>query len=200
MAAAVITVYDHRVGRWEPDAHGRLVQAAMELYQEGGFDSTTVAQIAQRAGLTERTFFRYFADKREVLFSGSAALQEQLVDGVRDTPAEASAMDAVVAALDRAAAATFEERREFARKRHAIITANLELRERELIKMSTLAAALAGALRARGVEDPAASLAAEAGIAVFRISFERWVADPGERTLAQHIRESVDELKAVAAG
>ena len=94
----------------------------------------------------------------------------------------------------------FEERREFARQRQAIIAANAELQERELIKLASLASAVAGALRGRGVSDPAASLAAEAGIAVFKIAFERWTSDTSERTLAQLIQESVDELKLVTAG
>ena len=74
------------MGRWEPNARGRLEQAAMELYLERGFDQTTVAEIAERAGLTERTFFRHFADKREVLFAGAGALQELLVSAVAGAP------------------------------------------------------------------------------------------------------------------
>jgi AcrR family transcriptional regulator len=188
------------MGRWEPNARGRLERAALELYGERGFDSTTVAEIAERAGLTERTFFRYFADKREVLFWGSSALQEFLVSGVDEAPPSLAPMPAVVAALMSAADSIFEDRRAHSRRRQAIVAANAELRERELIKLARLAAALADALRRRGVQDPAASLAAEAGIAVFKIAFERWVADTEGRTLSQVIRESADELTAVTAG
>ena len=106
------------MGRWEPDSRGRLEQAALGLYGERGFDNTTVADIAARAGLTERTFFRYFADKREVLFSGAGALQELLVAAVATAPDAAAPIDAVAAALD-AAGALFEERRHFARQRQA---------------------------------------------------------------------------------
>jgi AcrR family transcriptional regulator len=169
----------------------------MELYRERGYDSTTVAEIARRAGLTERTFFRHFADKREVLFSGSAELQEALVRVVDDAPESSSPIEAIVAALIGAADAIFEERREFARQRQAVITANVDLQERELIKLATLAAALAGALRRRGVADPAASLAAEAGIAVFKVAFEGWTAQAGDRNLSQFIHESVSDLRAV---
>jgi AcrR family transcriptional regulator len=191
--------YDRGMGRWEPDARGRLELAALELYSEHGFEQTTVAEIAERAGLTERTFFRHFADKREVLFAGAAALQDLLVSTLASTPDSAAPIDAVAAAIE-AAGALLQERREYARQRQAVIAANAELQERELIKLASLASALAGTLRRRGIADPAASLAAEAGIAVFRIAFERWVSDLSRADLPQLIRESLDELKAVTAG
>jgi AcrR family transcriptional regulator len=188
------------VGRWAPNARGRLEVAAMELYGERGFDDTTVADIAERAGLSERTFFRHFADKREVLFWGAGALQEFLVKSVDGAPTPLPPIEAVVAALDEAAAVIFEERYDFARQRQALIATNPELQERELIKLAALATALADALRRRGVKDPAASLAAEAGIAVFKVAFERWTGGNGGRTLSEIIREAADELKVVTAG
>jgi AcrR family transcriptional regulator len=188
------------MGRWAPDARGRLERAALELYGEHGFDSTTVAEIAERAGLTERTFFRHFADKREVLFFGSAALQAFLVNEVEKAPAAAAPIETITAALDAAAVAFFEERGDFARLRQAIIAANAELQERELIKLAVLAAALADALRRRGVTDPAASLAAEAGIAIFSVAFAAWAGVTGELTLSEHIRASADELRVVTCG
>ena len=187
------------MSRWEPDARGRLERAALDLYGERGFEQATVAEIAARAGLTERTFFRHFADKREVLFAGAGSLQDLLVSALADTPDAAAPIDAVAAAL-RAVGALLQERRGYARQRQAVISANAELHERELIKLASLASALAGALRRRGVTDPAASLAAEAGIAVFRIAFERWVSEPGQPDLPQLIAESMEELKAVTAG
>jgi AcrR family transcriptional regulator len=185
--------------RWDPDSRGRLERAALELYGQRGFESTTVAEIAERAGVTERTFFRQFADKREVLFGGAGALQELLVHAVASAPDTAAPIDAVAAALD-AAGALLQTRHEMARQRHAVITANAELRERELIKLATLAAALADALRARGAAGPAATLTAEAGIAVFKVAFERWVDTSNEQDFTQLIRASLDELKAVTAG
>ncbi len=185
--------------RWEPDSRGRLERAAMALYGEGGFEQTTVAEIAKRAGLTERTFFRHFADKREVLFAGSGALQELLISSVAGAPTATTPIDAVASALE-AAGALLQERREYARQRQAVIAANAELQERELIKLASLASAIAEALRGRGVEDPAASLTAEAGIAVFRVAFERWVEESEEADLPQIIRESLDQLRAVTAG
>jgi AcrR family transcriptional regulator len=186
------------MGRWEPNASGRLREAAMDLYVERGFEQTTVADIAHRAGLTARTFFRYFADKREVLFAGSGSLQEHLVSALEGAPDSAAPMEAIAAALD-AAAAMLGERRDYSRQRQSVIASNAELRERELIKMASLSAALADGLRRRGVPDPDASLAAEAGIAVFRVAFERWVSGPDERELSHVMRESLDQLKALTA-
>jgi AcrR family transcriptional regulator len=192
-------MYNRGMSRWQSDARGRLEQAALQLFVERGFEQTTVAEIAKRAGLTERTFFRHFADKREVLFGGAGALQELLVHTLASTPNSAAPIDAVAAALA-AAGALLQERRDYARQRQIVIAANAELRERELIKLASLASALADALRRRGVRDPAASLTAEAGIAVFKVAFERWVNATNQRDLPHLIRESLDELKAVTAG
>jgi AcrR family transcriptional regulator len=187
------------MARWEPDSRGRLEQAALALYAERGFENTTVAEIAARAGLTERTFFRHFADKREVLFWGAAMLEQLAVGAVEAAPESASPIDAITTGLA-ATGPMFEERRDRARRRQRVIDANAELRERELIKLASLAAALAGALRRRGVADPAATLTAEAGIAVFKVAFARWVSDSDTLDFQQHIRESLDELRAVTAG
>jgi len=186
------------MGRWEPDARGRLAKAAMALYAEQGFDQTTVAEIAARAGLTERTFFRHFADKREVLFYGTEMLRDLLVRAVADVPATATAMDAVSVAFE-AAGAVLQENPERVRLRDAIVSANAELRERELIKLAALAAAVAGALRDRGVPEPGASLAAETGVAVFKVAFARWVSAPGQPDLSAIFRESMAELRGVLA-
>jgi AcrR family transcriptional regulator len=187
------------VSRWEPNARGRLEQAALELYRDRGFEQTTVAEIATLAGLTERTFFRHFADKREVLFSGAGFLQDLLVTTLASTPESDAPIDAVAAALE-AAGALLEERRDYSRTRQSIIAANAELQERELIKLASLASALADALRRRGVRDPVAGLTAEAGIAVFKVAFERWVSGSSQGDLPGLIRECLDQLKAVTAG
>jgi AcrR family transcriptional regulator len=187
------------MGRWEPNARGRLQQAAMELYLERGFEQTTVAEIARRAGLTERTFFRHYADKREVLFWGASSMQELIVKTLASAPDSAAPIDAVAIALE-AAGALIQEGGDWPRKRQDVIAANAELQERELIKMATLASAIRSALRERGVPDPAASLAAEAGIAAFRVAFERWISDPAQGDLSDVIRKSLEELKAVIAG
>jgi len=187
------------MSRWEPGAYSRLQQAALELYVERGFEQTTVAEIAQRAGLTERTFFRHFADKREVLFDGAGLLKELLVNTVATAPDPVAPLDAVAAALD-AAAEMLGGRAEWSRERQDVINANPALQERELIKMASLATAIAETLRQRGVAEPAASLTAEAGIAVFRVAFERWISDPQGQDLRHLVRDSLDELRAITTG
>jgi AcrR family transcriptional regulator len=185
------------MGRWQPDSRGRLAEAALVLYAERGFESTTVAEIAARAGVTERTFFRHFADKREVLFAGAGALEEAIVCAVAEAPADATALDAVAAGLD-ALGAVLPDDPARARHRQAIIAANAELRERELYKLSSLSATLAEALRDRRVGDPAATLAGEIGIAVFKTAFERWIDEGDDRPFAEHVREATAELKTLA--
>ena len=197
MAPSVIE-YARRMARWQPDAVGRLQQAAFELYGERGFENTTVTEIAERAGLTKRTFFRYFADKREVLFWGSRALEELFVTEVGAAPEGASPLEAVAAALD-AVAESFEDRRELAARRRQIIAATPELQERELIKLASLARAVAEALHRRGVGDPAAILTAEAAITVFRVAFDRWVDEGNRQPFRRLVRESLDELRAIAS-
>jgi AcrR family transcriptional regulator len=190
-----------KVTRWEPDPRGRLEKAAMELYRERGYENTTVAQIAERAGLTERTFFRHFADKREILFAGGAQLQELTVSAIASAPARATPLEAAVIGIE-AAGAMLEERRgrRFARQRQAIIAASPELRERELHKLAAMAAGVAEALRERGVGDPGAGILGELVIAIFRISFERWVAESSGPGLTELMRESLAELRGLTAG
>ena len=168
----------------------------MQLYVERGFEQTTVAEIANRAGLTARTFFRYFADKREVLFARSADLQAHLVQALEAAPDSASPMRAVSAALDAAAAALGRDR-EHSRQRQSVINAHAELRERELIKLASLSAALADGLRRRGVPEPDASLAAETGIVVLRVAFERWLSGPPGADLANTMHDALDRLQTV---
>ena len=189
----------YAVSRWEPNARGRLEDAALELFGERGFEQTTVAEIAERAGLTKRTFFRYFSDKREVLFGGGDELKQRFVSSLAGARASAAPIEAIAVSLA-AAGGVLQGRHAFARRRQAVIAANPELQERELVKLASIAAALTSALHERGVAEPAASLTAEAGIAVFRIAFERWVADADPRDLAALIHESLEELKAVTAG
>jgi AcrR family transcriptional regulator len=199
MTVADIAVILNVMGRWEPNAQGRLEQAAMELFSEHGYEQTTVAEIAARTGLTERTFFRHYADKREVLFGGTTQFRENFVGTVVAAEAFLTALEAVTAAVEAAGAALDEFRgREFARARQRIIVANPELRERELIKLADVTAGMAEALRARGVDEPEASMTAELGMAVFRVAFERWVADGEERELSELIREALASVATTA--
>jgi AcrR family transcriptional regulator len=184
------------MARWEPNASGRLTEAAMELFAERGYGKTTVEDIAARAGLTERTFFNYFTDKREVLFAGSEHFVKQIVDALRAAPRSSAPLDAVLSAYE-STGGFFEERRPFARKRSALIAAHPELQERELVKMMSLAAAMTEVLEKRGSSAPAASLAAEAGLAVFRVGFEQWVKDARDRSLVFHVRAARRQLEGV---
>jgi AcrR family transcriptional regulator len=186
------------MGRWQPDARARLQEAALALYGERGYEETTVAEIAERAGLTKRTFFRYFTDKREVLFWGSELLEQQMVAAIEAAPPSASALGMIGAALD-AAAVRFEEVREFAGPRHRIIASSHELQERELIKAASLAAAMARALRARGLGDTAAALAAWTGMSILHIAFEQWVDDPNQTPFKQIASDALAQLREIAA-
>lgn len=198
MSAAVIK-YTGQMGRWKSNTRARLEQAALELYVERGFEQTTVAEIAGRAGLTERTFFRHFADKREVLFGGTGALQELVVRAIVHAPDSAAPIEAVAAGLE-AAGAYFRENLEQSRRRQTVIDANAELQARELSKIAALAAAMTDALHRRGVVNPAASLTAQVGTVIFRTAFERWMTGTGQRNWSHLIHESLGELKAVMTG
>ena len=187
------------MGRWEPNARGRLEQAAMELYGERGFDETTVAEIAARAGLTERTFFRHYADKREVLFAG-ALLAERLAAAVADAPESATPLDAIAAALEEVGALIEESAAaNFARARQTSSPRTRSFRSANRSEARPSAANLTAALHERGTDDPAAALVAETGIAVFRVAFSRWLTDAAERGLPELIRESLSKLRALTA-
>jgi AcrR family transcriptional regulator len=187
------------MGRWEPNARGRLAQAALALYAEQGFEQTTTAEIARAAGLTERSFFRHFPDKREVLFYGMDSVRDLMVAAIADAPSSAGPLEGVGEAL-RAVAAMVQETPEFARMRSGLVSANAELRERELVKLAGIAGAMAGALRDRGVPEPAASLAAETGIVVYRVAFARWIGEPGQPDLPEILRDTMAELKDLLDG
>jgi AcrR family transcriptional regulator len=189
---------DRPMSRWEPNARGRLEQAALELFDERGFNEVTVAQIAARASLTERTFFRHFTNKREVLFWGQSDLQALLKKVLADALLTKSPIDAVAAAME-AAAKAFPDRRAFARRRRAVIAANIELQEREALKLASMASAITGALTEQGVDGTPARLAAEAGVGVFKTAYERWIASTGGLAFAPLVRETFAELQTMMA-
>ena len=175
------------------------MKAAITLFEEQGYDATTVTEIAERAGLTKRTFFRYFSDKREVLFSGSEELERVWLEAVAAAPPEATPFGGVTAGLD-PVAGLFSERHDFARIRAGIIEANPELRERELIKLQNLAASIEAVLLDRGFSANVAILAAQAGVTVFHVAFARWVEQDDPTAFRQLINESLEELRSVTAG
>jgi AcrR family transcriptional regulator len=184
------------MSRWKPDAASRLIRAAIELFDEQGYETTTVAEIAQRADLTKRTFFRYFADKREVLFSGSDELVHLWLEAVAAAPADATPLAAAAAGFD-PIAELFTDRHGFARVRSRIIEANPELQERELIKLQSLAGTIKSGLIDRGVSANAAILAAQTSVTVFHVAFARWVEQDDPTALRQLMDESLEELRSV---
>ena len=185
------------MARWETDGRGRLERAALELFTEQGYDRTTVAQIAQRAGLTERSFYRHYADKREVLFGGGGnELESHLVASVSAAPVELGPLEVILTAL--AAAHELFRPREFLTKSAAVIAANAPLRERQLIKLASMSTALVAALMRRGVDPHSAQLAADMGMSVSRLAAERWVADD-TIPFAEHFARSAEQLRRIAA-
>ena len=170
----------------------------MALFQEHGYASTTVEQIAARAQLTERTFFRYYTDKREVLFSGSRDIQELITDAMLAAPPHTPPFDVITAGLA-STSPMFETLRPFAKKRQALIEAHAELYERELIKLAALATTMAKTLQQRGMDSATASLLGEAGIALFKSAFLRWIDATTQDDLAHYLRATVADLRRVAA-
>jgi AcrR family transcriptional regulator len=184
------------MARWQPDAAERLVRTALDLFVEQGYDDTTVIEIATRAGLTKSTFFRHFADKREVLFMGQESLGRLLGDGIAAAPAAATPLEAVEAGLEAVGLAAFpQERREFTARRRAVIAANTELQEREALKGVGLTLAVTSALRARGVPDVTASLAAEVGALALKVAYERWSASAHGEEFVEVVRDALCQLQ-----
>jgi AcrR family transcriptional regulator len=189
------------VPRWEPGARERLVLAAVDLFTEQGYDATTVAQIATRAGITKSTFFRYFPDKREVLMAGQETLSRLLAEGIAEAPAGASPLEAVAAGLERASNAMGPLNRELGPRLKAAIAASAELQERDALKSVGLAAAMTRALIARGVPAAVAHLAGELGVLAFKRGYAEW--SEAERhagdALAPFTLAALDELRAATA-
>ncbi|WP_189923303.1 TetR/AcrR family transcriptional regulator [Kitasatospora xanthocidica] len=189
------------MSRWEPGARERLVVAAVDLFTEQGYDATTVAQIAERAGVTKSTFFRHFPDKRELLVAGQETLSRLLAEGIADAPGDASPLEAVAAGLERASAAMGPGSRELAPRLKAAVAASTELQERDTLKTVSLAAAMTTALVARGVPDPTAALAGELGVLAFKRGYAAWAGDDrgAENELAGYALAALDELRAASA-
>ena len=189
------------MGRWEPGARERLVVAAVDLFTEQGYDATTVAQIAERAGVTKSTFFRHFPDKRELLVAGQETLSRLLAEGIAEAPGNASPLEAVAAGLERASTAMGRMSRELAPRLKAAVAASAELQARDALKSVSLAAEMTTALVARGVSDPTAALASELGVLAFKRAYAEW--SEGDRDaedeLAGYALAALDELRAASA-
>jgi AcrR family transcriptional regulator len=182
------------MARWEPGAPERLQKAALELFATRGYEQTTATEIAQSVGLTERTFFRHFSDKREVLFYGQDVFVQAFLAGVDTAPPGASPIEIIACALQSAASLFPDERRLHSRTRQSVIEQNPALQEREAHKLAGLATTVADALRARGVDELAATLAAESGATVFGIAFTQWIREGEQRSLADISADVLREL------
>ncbi len=187
------------MSRWQPNARDRLERAAVELFIEQGFAETTVPQITARAGLTTRTFFRHFADKREVLFARDEELPALVVRLAADAPASLSPMMLIAYALETVAATRLEGQRAYLRTRHAVIQADEGLRERELRKLSALSDAISQGFRDRGVDELTSILAAQLAVTVFSVTISRWLDQDGEQPLSDLVHDTLRALRSVAA-
>ncbi|MFW0783301.1 TetR/AcrR family transcriptional regulator [Gordonia sp. CPCC 206044] len=198
MSEPVIT-YSAPVGRWPTGSRERLQQTALALFVERGYEQTSVADIASRSGVTERTFYRHFGEKREVLFDGGHLLESSIVEHLADCPPDVPPLDSVIRALQTTTDEFFADRRPFSRTRQSVIDANPELQERELLKMASLTDAIADGLRGRGADDTAARLAAETGVAIFKVSFAHWVGEAADQELSAVIGRRLADLRAMTA-
>lgn len=197
MSVPVIT-YTAVMGRWQPGTRARLHTAAVRLFTERGYEETTAADIAEAAGVTERTFFRHFPDKREVLFDGQDRLIEAVARGVKEAPADAAPLDVAVSGVVAAVEFFDEERRPYARMRQLLVDAHPALQERERNKLAQLADVVHRGLLDRGVTDPAATLAAESAVVVFRSTIAQWLREDEQRPFDDIARETLASLRAVA--
>ena len=185
------------VARHEDEVRVRLQRSGLELFRERGYDRTTAAEIAARAGVTERTFFRHFPDKREVLFDGEAVLRAALTASISEAP-DGLGPIAVLFRAFRSVVTLLENNRPFSKPRHEVISGTPALREREVAKTAALADALAGALKGRGVVDLRAVLAARIGMAAFVHATLSWLDDPVPG-LGERLDLAFRELKALLA-
>ncbi|WP_090609084.1 helix-turn-helix domain-containing protein [Mycobacterium lentiflavum] len=186
------------MSRWEPNAAERLAMAAVELFADRGYDNVTVVEIAERAGLTKRTFFRHFADKREILFRGQDAYRELFAEAIANAPAESTPLEAIGAALAAFAAGFTDDRREFVAKRQAVIDQNSDLKERDLLKAAALTTAIVDALVVRSVTPSTAKLAASIGALALEDAFQRWLQPANRKSLARLAEQGLRQLGTAA--
>lgn len=180
--------------RWEPDARSRLVESALELFEERGYDDTGVADIAARAGLTKTTFFRHFPNKREVLSAGQELHSQILAAAISGAPATATPLEAIAIALNALSGTFAPERRAFAARLLTVIDASPELRERAAIKQAGYVAAMRDGLIARGVSELTATVAAELGHLAFTTGYAQWAAGDTPRDLTELVRAALAEI------
>ena len=175
------------------DARSRLQRAALELFDQRGYDGTTAAEIAARAGVTERTFFRYFSDKREVLFDGQETLKAALVAAIAEAPHDLGPLDTLFRAF-RSVLPMLENNRSYSEPRQHVVAATPALQEREMAKHGALSDALAVALQERAIPELPAALAARVGMAAFVHATAAWL-NHAEPSLGERLDVALRELK-----
>lgn len=186
--------------RWEPNPRERLEAAAIELFAERGFDTTTVDDIAARAGLAKSGFFRHFRNKRDVLSGGHDALESTFSEAVRAAPPAASLLDALLAGFAALEPIWFPpERRALAPKRGAAIAASVELQERELLKLRSLADAVIAALVERGADPLGASVAAELSTLAYVRTTRAWSDATSDERFSDIARRELAAVTGAAA-
>ncbi|MBT1585010.1 MULTISPECIES: TetR family transcriptional regulator [Curtobacterium] len=182
--------------RWSPDARGRLERAAFELFAEQGYQATTVPQITARAGLTTRTFFRYFADKREVIFAGDE-IPDLARAAIEGAPAGIDPLDIVVHGLRTVADERFEGRHGEVGSVRRLVLSESSLRERDARKRADLTDAVRGAFVDRGLDPSEAAVIAETTVMLFHLALESWLTGPAERRMADVVDEQLSALRGV---
>jgi AcrR family transcriptional regulator len=187
------------VSRWAPNARERLENAALDLFVENGYEETTVAQIADRAGMNRATFFRHFADKREVLFGGEDVLAELFADAIRAALPGATLTECLRAALAAAEVAMTPQLRAAAARRRLVVEANSELQERGLLKHARITKSITAALGERGTNELTARLGAEMGMLAFSVAFERWMKANDDEPFPSFADAAFSDLQARAA-
>ncbi|GAA3583342.1 TetR/AcrR family transcriptional regulator [Kribbella ginsengisoli] len=191
--------YTRPVSRWQPDARERLERAALELFAEQGFAATTVPEITARAGLTTRTFFRHFADKREVLFSGEEEVPGLVTQMMADAPAALDPVTLIVEGLKTIAETRFEGRREELREKRQIVRTDESLRERNLRKLAALRDAIHTGFVARGVAPLPATLLAEISVTLLNVSLNEWLDQTADRPLFDIVLDTLESLQTTVA-
>jgi AcrR family transcriptional regulator len=191
----VASAYAVPVSRWAPDARKRLESAALDLFVENGYEETTVAQIADRAGLNRATFFRHFADKREVLFGGEDVLAGLFADAIRAAPPDATLTERLNAAFAAAEVAMTPQHWAKAAQRVQVLAANSEVQERALLKHARIAKAISAALRERGADELTARLGAQVGMLAFSVAVERWIGSDNVEPFLIHAAAALSDLQ-----
>ena len=187
------------MGRWEPDAQGRLLRAALELFSERGYEATTTAQIAERAGLTKTTLFRLFADKREIVFQGQGVLVALVKQGVEEAPADASATSLTTNGLRVLSSAHGEEQRRIGRLLDPILATSDELNERAIYKRFAITEALETALIDRRVDSWQAGILADLGVRAYYAGYALWVVSHDSPPLIDYVQAQFQKLQGASA-